>query len=61
MGLRDASAVLGSLLPTAAYRGAVHLPEDARPVSAAVRTRPGVLTVGQIFGVGRQREACRGL
>ncbi|MGW7292728.1 hypothetical protein ACWGIB_10130 [Streptomyces xiamenensis] len=54
------TAVLGFLLPTAAYMETVHLLEDAMPVSAAIWITLGVLTLGQILVVGWQREALPG-
>ncbi|WP_432745516.1 serine/threonine protein kinase [Streptomyces sp. JH002] len=58
--LHTVTAVVGFLLPTAAYMGAVHLLEEAMQVSAAIWVALGVLTVGQILAVGWQREALPG-
>ncbi|MFF2373113.1 serine/threonine-protein kinase [Streptomyces xiamenensis] len=58
--LHTVTAVLGFLLPTAAYMGTVHLLEEAISVSAAIWIALGVITVGQILAVGWQREALPG-
>ncbi|WP_432052610.1 protein kinase domain-containing protein [Streptomyces xiamenensis] len=58
--LYTVTAVLGFLLPTAAYMGTAYRLEEAMPVSAAIWAALGALAVGQILVVGWQREALPG-